>query len=87
MAYETKPGEVTLFVNATKEKGDNKPDFKGNGINLDGERIDIAGWIARTKDGEIVKDKNGNKILNCKIQLEYKTDESSEEPPEDDLPF
>ena len=59
MAYEQKPGDAVLFRNKFKDPGDKKPDYKGNGLDLNGEKIEIAGWV---KDGP-----NG-KFMTLKIQ-------------------
>ena len=47
MAYERKPGEFSLNKN---DKGDNpkRPDYRGDGVDLNGNPIEIAAWI---KDG------------------------------------
>ena len=88
--YEQKPGEFTLFKNSNK-KTDKSPDVSGSGKNLDGQKISVSGWLAR-KDGELIKDKNGNTIINCRIQLdpdkaEPKKADPVEESEPDDLPF
>jgi len=88
--YEQQPGQFTLFKNAKKTESKH-PDVKGDGLNLDGVAIEVAGWIARNKDGEIIKDKNGNTIINGRISLKTEKLESKKpepiEGPEDDLPF
>ena len=68
--YEIKPGEFTLFKNSKKTESKH-PDVNGPGLNLDGQKISVAGWIARDKNGAVIKDKNGNTILNCRMQLDY----------------
>ena len=57
MAYESKPNTGVLFKN--KKNKDTQPDYKGSG-NVNGETVDIAGWIK--------KDKNGNPFLSLSFQ-------------------
>jgi hypothetical protein len=47
MAYERKPGEFSLNKN---DKGDNpkRPDYRGEGLDLNGQPIEISAWV---KDG------------------------------------
>ena len=59
MAYEQKPGEFALFKN---DKGDNdkRPDYRGDGMDLDGNPIEVAAWIREGAKG---------KFMSCKIKL------------------
>lgn len=53
MAYEHKPGSFSLFKN---DKGDNdkRPDYRGTGKDLDGNAIEIAGWIKQGEKGKFM---------------------------------
>lgn len=50
MAYEHKAGEFTLFKNDRKEN-DRQPDYKGRGCGLDGQPLEIAGWLRQGQRG------------------------------------
>jgi len=83
MAYERKPGDITIFKNKFKDS-DKHPDYKGDGLGLDGNTIDIALWVK--------KDKNGDSFFSGRIHDGYKKIAPPEAPtvapPEDDdLPF
>ena len=53
MAYEQKPGDFVLFKN---DKGDNpkRPDYRGDGIDLNGNPLEIACWIKEGKKGKFM---------------------------------
>jgi len=81
MAYEQKPGDIIVFKN--KDKQGNQPDYRGNGLDLDGKKIELSLWI---KDGA------KGKFFAGQIKPEYKPDEKPDEPSElnqssDGLPF
>lgn len=59
MSFEHKPGTFTLFKN-DKQGNANRPDYKGEGADLDGAPIRVSAWL---KDG-----KNG-KFMSCKFDL------------------
>ena len=48
MAYEHKPGNGAIFKNKDKNPGDNKPDYKGDGMGEQGNLVEFALWV---KDG------------------------------------
>ena len=56
--FEHKPGSFSLFRN---DKGDNasRPDYRGEGKDLDGNPIEVAAWL---KDGA-----NG-RYMSCSIK-------------------
>lgn len=95
--YEHNDGKGTLFKNANKQPGDNKPNYKGDFKTPSGELLSISGWVATDKStGQIRKDRNGNAFINLSIELPYvapqpKVEEppQQEEPPKEDesLPF
>jgi hypothetical protein len=58
MAYEPKPGQFTLFKNDRKEK-DSHPDYKGDGMDLDGNPVWVSAWI---------KSGNKGKFMSCSMQ-------------------
>lgn len=60
MAYEHKPGSFSLFKNRHKEEGDKKPDYRGDGMDLDGNMIEVAAWIKTPA--------SGGKFMSCNIK-------------------
>ena len=82
--YEQKPGEFTLFKN-DKQGVENRPDYTGTGLDLQGNPIRVAAWL---KQGRNVK------FMACKIQLKDDRQVPKEKPKSsgfedmpDDLPF
>jgi hypothetical protein len=59
MAYELRPGQFSLFKNKFKES-DKHPDYKGDGMDLAGNKVSVAAWLK--------KDKNGNTFMSGKIE-------------------
>ena len=59
MAYEAKPGSFSLFKNQYKD-ADNKPDYKGDGKDLDGNVIEVAAWLKEGANG---------KFMSCTFKL------------------
>lgn len=53
MAYEARPGSLTLFKNDRKEK-DNHPDYKGDGMDLEGNPVWISAWIKEGQKGKFM---------------------------------
>lgn len=51
MAYEKKPGDVSIFPNRKKLEGDRSPDFKGEILTPDGELLEIALWAKPSNFG------------------------------------
>lgn len=51
MAYEKKAGEVSLFKNNYKDN-ERKPDYKGSGLDINGNPIKVAAWVRQTRNGE-----------------------------------
>lgn len=49
MPYEQKPGELVIFKN-DKKTADNQPDYKGRGLDLQGQPIEIALWVKQGKE-------------------------------------
>lgn len=60
--FEHKPGSFSLFKNKWKNEGDNKPDYKGRGKDLDGNDVEVAAWLRDGKDG-------GSRWLSCKFSI------------------
>lgn len=58
MAYTPKPGQFSLFKNDRKEK-DTHPDYRGDGVLLDGTPAWISAWLKET---------NGKKFFSISIQ-------------------
>jgi hypothetical protein len=84
MAFQQKPGGFALFRNIRKKEGSNEPDYKGDGLDVNGTPVEIAAWI---KDGA------KGKFMAC--QMKPKTDPPRRDPsrmppPRDDdsdIPF
>lgn len=72
MAFEHRPGSFMLFKN--KKTADNQPDYKGDGMALDGTLIEVSAWI---KDGM-----NG-KFMSCKMN--FKGSRQEPKPAPDDV--
>ena len=49
-----KPGELILFPNKDKQAGDKKPYYKGHGLDLDGNEIEIFLWVKPSMKGSIL---------------------------------
>jgi hypothetical protein len=53
MSYQPKAGSLTLFKNDRKEK-DTHPDYKGDGMDLQGNPVWISAWIKEGKNGKFM---------------------------------
>jgi hypothetical protein len=53
MAYEPRAGSLTLFKNDRKEK-DSHPDYKGDGLDLDGNAVWISAWVKEGAKGKFM---------------------------------
>lgn len=53
MAYEPRPGSLSLFKNDRKEK-DSHPDYKGDGMDLDGRPVWVSAWIKEGQKGKFM---------------------------------
>ncbi len=76
MAYEPKPGSFSLFKNDRKEK-DTHPDYKGDGLDLDGNAVWVSAWLKKGAKGT---------FLSCSIQPKQERIAKSglrQEPPKD----
>lgn len=51
MAYEHKPGEVSIFKNEDRT-ADNQPEYKGSGMDANGNMVEIALWVKTSKAGK-----------------------------------
>jgi hypothetical protein len=83
MAYEPKPGSFSLFKNDRKEK-DTHPDYKGDGLALDGTPIWVSAWIKKGAKGSFMSCSIQAKEAKPKTELtqSYQADDLP-----DDLPF
>jgi hypothetical protein len=66
MAYEKKPGDISIFKNDRKEK-DTHPDYRIVGLDLNGDKIKGALWLKT--------DRNGNKFMAGKIEPDLPRDD------------
>lgn len=62
MAYEQKPGQFALFKN-DKQGNDKRPDYRGDGLDLAGNKIRVSAWIKEGRNG---------KFMSCNFQLAEK---------------
>jgi hypothetical protein len=53
MAYTPKAGSLSLFKNDRKEK-DSHPDYKGDGLDLNGNAVWVSAWIKEGKSGKFL---------------------------------
>ena len=53
MAYTPKPGSMSLFKNDRKEK-DTHPDYKGDGMDLQGNPVWVSAWIKEGAKGKFM---------------------------------
>lgn len=53
MAYTPKAGSLSLFKNDRKEK-DSHPDYKGDGLDLNGNAVWVSAWIKEGKSGKFM---------------------------------
>lgn len=56
--YEQKPGQFVLFKN-NKDGNEARPDYTGDGLDLEGKPIRVAAWIKQGKNA---------KFMACNIQ-------------------
>ena len=75
MAWEHKAGQFTLFKN-DKKGNQKRPDYRGDGADLEGNPIEIACWI---KEG-----KNGGKFMSCNFKR--KDEQKTQRPIETNTP-
>jgi hypothetical protein len=81
MPYEQKPGDAALFRNKDKQEGDKRPDYTGSGLDLQGGKIRLAGWV-----------KHGEKGLFLSIKISVPAEKAANSEPlpaetESGLPF
>lgn len=62
MAYEARPGQFSLFKN-DKKTTDKHPDYKGDGLDVEGNPIWVSAWLKSGKNG---------KFLSCSMQAKEK---------------
>lgn len=80
MAFEHKPGRFTLF-RSDKKGNDRAPDYRGDGMALDGTPIQVSAWIKEGAKG---------KFMSCSMQAkgeQPKREEKSVARPTPQRPF
>ena len=79
MAYEQKPGDFTLNKNDFKTE-DRHPDYKGRGLDLKGNPIEVAAWLKTGPKG---------KFMSCRLSTPRADESKPAKPKEEDsdLPF
>lgn len=81
--YQPKPGQFSLFKNDRKEK-DSHPDYKGDGVDLDGNPVWVSAWLKKGAKGT---------FMSCQLQAKEERVAKSglrQDPPkhdESDVPF
>ena len=63
MAYEKRPGDISIFKNHKKVEGSKQPDYTGELLTPEGEVLRISLW---TKEG-----KGGGKFLAGSVQKPF----------------
>lgn len=53
MAYEPKPGSLSLFKHDRKEK-ESHPDYRGDGLDLQGNPVWVSAWIKEGAKGKFM---------------------------------
>lgn len=84
MSFEHKPGNFNLFKN-DKDGNDKRPDYRGEGTDLQGNKVELAAWI---KDG--AKGKFMSVTMKTKTAQSTQASRPNEKPSndfEDDIPF
>ena len=51
MAYEPRPGSLSLFKNDRKTQ-DNHPDYRGDGMDLEGRPVWVSAWLKEGAKGK-----------------------------------
>lgn len=83
MAFESKPGQFSLFKNQRKDK-ETAPDYKGDGLAPDGTPVWVSAWLKEGKNG---------KFMSCSMQPKESQQRAAKEPAkasggmDDDIPF
>ncbi len=85
MPYIPKPGSFSLFKN-DKKGVETRPDYTGEGLDLEGKPIRISAWLKQSTQGK--------KFMSCNIQpkevrpdRDEKQHEHRYEGNDEDLPF
>ena len=80
MAYEQKPGQFSLFKNDKTGGKETWPDYRGTGLDLDGNSISVSCWLKEGKSG---------KFMSCSISVKQEQTKESKKPSidDDDIPF
>jgi len=52
MAYEPKPGHLSVFKNDKKKEGDNQPNWRGKGLDPNGKPIEVSLWVKDAGKGK-----------------------------------
>lgn len=76
MAYEPKSGSFSLFRN-NKKTSDKQPDFRGDGLDLNGVEILVSAWEKKTKNGDTF----------YSVMMSKKSDFPKQQEQGKDLPF
>jgi hypothetical protein len=70
MAYEPKPGDISLFPASEEDKNRVSKDLvmSGNGLDLSGQDCWASLFRATKKDGTLVKTKDGAQVYNLRLK-------------------
>jgi uncharacterized protein (DUF736 family) len=91
MAYEPRPGSLSLFKNDRKEK-ESHPDYKGDGLLPDGTPAWISAWLKTSSKGTkffsiSVQAKDGAASAPVQDGRTVRADPLGDDPFADDVPF
>lgn len=87
MAYQRKPGEFSLNKN---DKGDNanRPDYRGEGLDLQGNPIEFSVWVKSGPKGEWLSGVIKPKQARTRPETKPEAKPAAKRPlSEDDIPF
>ena len=90
MAYIPKAGSFTLFTNDYKTQ-DNHPNYRGDGLDLEGNPIEVSAWVKQGAKGEFIscsfKPKVAKPVTNQISKPVPKGISTSERFEDSDIPF
>lgn len=83
MAYVPNPGSFSLFKNDRKEK-DSHPDYKGDGIDLNGTPVWVSAWLKEGQKGKFL-----SCSMSAKEQRQQQPAQQTKAPAidDEDIPF
>jgi hypothetical protein len=86
MAYEHKPGTFSLFKN-DKGGNDKRPDYRGDGKDMQGKDIEVAAWLREGTKGKYMSCSFKAKASSPQPQRQQPARDGGASDMDDDLPF